>query len=215
MDGLHLIAEPWWVNLLVLVPVVSFFLWRRKGLTLSWHQLLWLLLFGVAFGFVESAVVVYLRSGLALPDPPASSQLQHYEDFYQRAMSSLSLLPKKLITIEIAREACTMVMLVMVALLTGVRARERWAAFLWAFAAWDLTYYAGLWATLRWPSSLKDFDVLFLIPVPWVAQVWFPVLVSGLALVAVAITEKKQRSDEPAINPPLSQAQTLQDGPPV
>ena len=83
-------------------------------------------------------------------------------------------------------------MLGIVALLAGARARERWGSFLFAFAAWDITYYAGLWAMLRWPSSLKDYDVLFLIPVPWVAQVWFPVLVSVLSLIAVAVSSKKR-----------------------
>jgi hypothetical protein len=48
-----------------------------------------------------------------------------------------------------------------------------------------MTYYAGLWATVRWPYSLLSPDVLFLIPVPWVAQVWFPLLVSALAILAV------------------------------
>ena len=81
-----------------------------------------------------------------------------------------------------------MIMLVTVALLAGAKAKERWASFLWAFAGWDLTYYAGLWAILRWPSSLKDYDVLFLIPVPWVAQVWFPLLVSTLTLLIVALS---------------------------
>jgi len=79
-----------------------------------------------------------------------------------------------------------MVMLTMVALLAGSSGRERWAAFLWAFAIWDLSYYAGLWATIRWPTSLLDLDVLFLIPVPWIAQVWFPLLVSLMTILAIA-----------------------------
>jgi hypothetical protein len=58
---------------------------------------------------------------------------------------------------------------------------------------WDISYYAGLWATIRWPTSLTQFDVLFLIPVPWVAQVWFPLLVSVLALIAVGLTRKPVR----------------------
>ena len=91
-------------------------------------------------------------------------------------------------TIEIAREAATIIMLVSVALLAATKFRERWASFLWAFAVWDIAYYAALWATVRWPSSLKDLDVLFLIPVPWVAQVWFPLLVSGLTLLAVGVS---------------------------
>ncbi len=89
-----------------------------------------------------------------------------------------------------------MVMLGCVALLAGAGAKERWGAFLWAFAAWDITYYVGLWATLRWPSSLKDYDVLFLIPVPWVAQVWFPLLVSSLTLLAVAVSPNSPKKRE-------------------
>ncbi len=85
-----------------------------------------------------------------------------------------------------------MIMLGSVAVLAGSRARERWGGFLWSFAIWDITYYIGLWATLRWPSSLKDYDVLFLIPVPWVSQVWFPVLVSSLSMLAVVVSPNKR-----------------------
>jgi hypothetical protein len=89
------------------------------------------------------------------------------------------------------REGATIVMLVAIALLAASRARERWAIFLWTFALWDISYYAGLWATIRWPTSLKDLDVLFLIPVPWVAQVWFPLLVSGLTLITVGLSRRQ------------------------
>jgi hypothetical protein len=82
-----------------------------------------------------------------------------------------------------------MLMLLCTALLAAPRARERWAAFLWAFAIWDITYYAGLWATVRWPTSLKEIDILFLIPVPWVAQVWYPLVVSALTLLAVSLVK--------------------------
>jgi hypothetical protein len=76
-------------------------------------------------------------------------------------------------------------MLTMVALLAGATKLARWAAFLWAFAFWDLSYYAGLWTTIRWPTSPLDLDVLFLIPVPWIAQVWFPVMVSLFTIIAI------------------------------
>ncbi|HEX9224476.1 MAG TPA: hypothetical protein VF860_14200, partial [Candidatus Acidoferrales bacterium] len=49
----------------------------------------------------------------------------------------------------------------------------------------DIVYYAALWATVRWPHSLGEPDVLFLIPVPWLSPVWFPLLVSALALASV------------------------------
>jgi len=104
---------------------------------------------------------------------------------------SLSEFPESLLNIEVLREAATMVMLTTVALLAGIGMRERCAIFLWTFAVWDITYYAGLWVTVRWPSSLKDLDVLFLIPVPWVSQVWFPILISALTLVAVLAVWKR------------------------
>ena len=83
------------------------------------------------------------------------------------------------------REAATILMLLTVASLTSANSRARGAVFLWTFAIWDIVYYAALWATVRWPHSLNDPDVLFLIPVPWLSPVWFPLLVSAFALAAV------------------------------
>ena len=62
------------------------------------------------------------------------------------------------------------------------------AAFLWAFALWDIVYYAALWASIGWPHSIRDIDVLFLIREAWFAPVWFPLVVSALALVAILLT---------------------------
>jgi hypothetical protein len=95
--------------------------------------------------------------------------------------------PQSLLTIEVYREAATMVMLIGVAPLSASKTSARWLAFLWVFALWDIAYYAGLWVTVRWPASFTDLDVLFLIPVPWIAQVWFPLLVSFLTVVAIAL----------------------------
>jgi len=185
-------AEPWWVNLLIFIPVIVFLLGHGKPLLLTRHRLLMIGIFAAAFGFVEAAVVVYLRAAVGLlPGYMGTlSDLQHASETYQQA-KSISQFPQSLLAIETYREAATLVMLVSFALLAAPKARERWAAFLWAFAIWDITYYAGLWVTVRWPTSFKDLDVLFLIPVPWVAQVWFPVLVSGLSLAAIGMCKKK------------------------
>ena len=86
-----------------------------------------------------------------------------------------------------------MVMLVSTALLTVSTPRERWAVSLWTFAVWDISYYAGLWATIRWPTSLEDLDILLLIPVPWLAQVWYPLLVSSLTIITVGLRRRKSR----------------------
>jgi hypothetical protein len=191
MERFQFWAQPWWINLLLLLPVCSYFFWRRKGLLLSSGSLLTLALFGASFGFVEAAVVVYLRAAAGVYGQYSSTASQLLSPAtYQETLSSLEQFPQSLRTIEVFREAATMIMLGSVALLAGARAKERWGAFLWTFAAWDITYYIGLWATLRWPYSFKDYDVLFLIPVPWVAQVWLPLLVSTLTLLAVVLSPK-------------------------
>ncbi len=184
MERFQIWAQPWWVNLLLLIPALSYLFWRQDGLLLSRQKLLTLALFGASFGFVEAAVVVYLRTAAGVFGQYTTPQL-HSPATYQQAGLSLAQFPQGLRAIEVLREAATMIMLGSVALLASAGGKERWGSFLWTFAVWDLTYYAALWATLRWPSSLKDIDVLFLIPVPWVAQIWFPVLVSALTLLAV------------------------------
>jgi ABC-type transport system involved in multi-copper enzyme maturation permease subunit len=115
------------------------------------------------------------------------ADVRRLQEIYQPT-KSINQIPQSLATIEVCREAATMIMLAAVALLAASTWRPRWAAFLWAFAFWDLAYYAGLWATIRWPMSFKDLDVLFLIPVPWTAQVWFPILVSLLSLLVIALS---------------------------
>ena len=182
-----LFAHPWWVNLLLLIPLVAFLRWRKQRIRLARGQLLWLAAFALAFGFVESAVVVYLRAAIGLL-PGYQGTLADVQraspDFYKQA-EALKEFPSSLLTVEVCREAATMIMLVSMTMLAAPKARERWAAFLWAFAIWDMSYYVGLFATVRWPGSLSDLDVLFLIPVPWLAPVWFPVLVSCLTLIVV------------------------------
>jgi hypothetical protein len=195
MEKLQIWAEPWWVNLLVLIPISTYFAFRRKGALLNWRQLAVLAIFAAAFGFAEAAVVVYLRAAMGLlPGYTGTlSQLQHSSKIYHQEQS-LSQFPQSLLTIELYREAATMVMLVSLALLAASKTSARWAAFLWVFALWDIAYYAGLWATVRWPASLTDLDVLFLIPAPWVAQVWFPLLVSGLTVLAIALSSSEDAS---------------------
>jgi hypothetical protein len=194
MEKFQLWAQPWWVNLLLLIPMTAYLRWRHKELLLTRRQLTFITSFAVAFGFVEAAVVVYLRTAIGLLPGYAEtlSDFQHASEAYQQA-KSIPQFPPGLLTIEMFREAATIVMLGSLALLAASKARERWAVFLWAFAVWDITYYMGLWAIVRWPASLKDLDVLFLIPVPWLAQVWFPVLVSVLTLLAIVIVMFKRK----------------------
>ena len=188
MEKLQIWAHPWWVNLLALIPFIAYAAFRRKRALLNWRQLTTLAIFAASFGFVEAAVVVYLRSatGLLPGYRGTLSELQHSSEGYHQEQS-ISQFPQSLLTIEVYRETATMIMLVSVTLLAASGTSARWAAFLWVFALWDIAYYAGLWLTVRWPASLTDLDVLFLIPVLWIAQVWFPLAVSSLTVIAIAL----------------------------
>jgi hypothetical protein len=164
--------------------------WMQRVLLVS--------LFSLAFGYVESAVVVYLR---AMYDPIRESLHPH--------LSSGSLLP--LITveqlraadplhvrhlgIEVGREVATMVMLAVVAAL-AMRRRGEWIAlFMISFGMWDIAYYLGLKAMIDFPTSLLTWDILFLLPVPWLGPVLAPVIVSlsmiGAGLVVLAETDRR------------------------
>ena len=185
-----LVAQPWWVNLLVAVPPLAWFRWRRGGVPLTWAQLLFSGIFAASFGFLEAVVVVYLRAvvGLLPGYQGTLCDVILMSGQYYVQSQSISQFPKSLLTLEFLRETATILMLLSVSLLTSSNSRARAAVFLWTFALWDTVYYAGLWATVRWPLSLRDPDVLFLIPVPWLSPVWFPLLVSGLALAAVLLS---------------------------
>ena len=100
----------------------------------------------------------------------------------------------RLLGIEVGRELATLVMLGAVGWLAGSRRWERlaWAAV--AFGAWDLAYYGWLWVFSGWPPTLTTWDVLFLVPVPWVAPVWAPMTVS-LALIGVGLLAARRLHD--------------------
>jgi len=129
-------------------------------------------IFGVAMAHFEGVVVVYLRKLLGIPSIGSN------RDF-------IRLVPQLLLNIEKTREAATIVMLVIIGILTGTTWTERAVFFLWTFAFWDLFYYLSLYILVRWPTSLRSTDVLFLIPKPWIAPVWFPVGVSSLTIIVI------------------------------
>lgn len=118
--------------------------------------------FSVAMGFLEAAVVVYLR-------------LHYYPEGFSFPPV---VIPETILMIEVAREAATIVMLAALAWLAGARFLTRFAYFALAFGVWDILYYVFLWVTVGWPATLMTPDILFLIPVPWTAPVLAPVVVS-------------------------------------
>lgn len=124
------------------------------------------LAYGVAMGYLEAAVVVYLRAAVGL----TTSAVVPVHDV--AAFGAYA-------DIEVVRELATLVMIAAVSWLAGRSWLERlaWAAVV--FGTWDIVYYLGLWLVIGWPPSLAAWDVLFLSPVPWVAPVWAPLVVSS------------------------------------
>ena len=132
-------------------------------------------LFGIAMAHVEGVVVVYLRKAIGLLDPEIDNR------------QVLKKVPRRLIHIEMTREAATIVMLTTLAWLVGYGWLEKTMVFLWTFAFWDLFYYISLYLLIGWPPKLTTTDVLFLIPRPWIAPVWFPIGVSLLTIILIAL----------------------------
>jgi hypothetical protein len=114
-------------------------------------------------GYVEAAVVVYLRR-------------IYYPQGFAFPLNNAVL--DRMFLVEPGRELATIVMLSTIAILVGRKRLERFGWFLFAFAVWDVFYYVWLKALLNWPPSLVTWDILFLIPWPWAAPVLSPVLVA-------------------------------------
>jgi hypothetical protein len=132
-----------------------------------------LAVFGIAMAHLEGVVVVYLRKALGMLDSESNKD-------------SIEKIAPQYLTIEMTREAATIIMLVVIAYLTGTTWVERGILFLWTFAFWDLFYYLSLYILIKWPPTLKTIDVLFLIPKPWIAPVWVPTGISSLTILVIA-----------------------------
>jgi len=131
--------------------------------------------FSIAFGYIEAAVVVYLR------------QIFHPDGFtFPMTVFGASPLFKRFLLTEIGREAATIVLIFTGAWLSGHNLQQRFAYFMIIFAVWDIFYYVWLKVLLDWPASIMDWDILFLIPVTWASPVLYPVLIS-ITLIGFAI----------------------------
>lgn len=119
-------------------------------------------IFCIAMGVLEAIVVIYLRK-------------IYYPAGFDFPIKFLS--PDLLLT-EWIREIATIVMLMVLGIMAGKDNLQRFLYFLFSFAIWDITYYVALKAFLDWPASLFTWDILFLIPLPWLSPVLAPVICS-------------------------------------
>lgn len=134
--------------------------------------------FALAMAYMEAAVVVYLR------------ELFYPEGFH----FPLKLLPAKLAWIEIGREASTMAMLIAVGMAVGKSPWAKFSVFMLVFGAWDIFYYLWLKILIGWPASLLEWDILFLIPLPWTGPVIAPMIVAAsMIYAALELLHKEKR----------------------
>jgi len=147
--------------------------------------------FGIAFGYIEAAVVVYLR------------QIFHPDGFtFPMTVFGNDALSRQILLTEIGRETATIVLIFTGAWLFGRNHQQRIAYFMIIFAVWDIFYYVWLKVLLDWPASIMDWDILFLIPVTWASPVLYPALISiALILFAVMILYLNSRGASLKVNP--------------
>jgi hypothetical protein len=133
--------------------------------------LFWVAVFAIAMGYLESAVVVYIR------------KIYYPEGFD----FPLKLLDHDVMITELFREISTVVMLAAAGIIAGRSRFERFGLFLYAFGWWDIFYYIFLRLLIGWPGSLLTPDILFLIPVTWIGPVMAPCINAATMIALGAI----------------------------
>ena len=124
--------------------------------------------FAIGMAWVEAASVYYLRVTVDRVEP------------YQKNPLPISGV---LGQVEIVREAATLVMLVALGMLAGRTRQAQLGYTAVAFGVWDIFYYVFLRMIGDWPRSLLDWDILFLLPLPWWGPVLAPVSIASLMIV--------------------------------
>lgn len=159
----------------------------RTKLRLNEEPTRWLIVvtFAAAMAWVESAVVLYLRTMI--------NRIEPYQPHPFPIVGGFAM-P------ELIREAATLVMLFAVGLLAGKTWRSRWGYAAIAFGIWDILYYVFLKQMCGWPHSIMDWDILFLLPLPWWGPVWAPV---AIALLLVAWGTLATQFPRPVAQPHL------------
>ena len=138
--------------------------------------------FATAMAWVESAVVFYLRTMIDRIVPYQPDPLPISMGFGQA---------------ELVREVATLVMLLTAGWLAGRNRRVRWAYAMLAFGVWDIGYYAFLKVMDGWPHSLLDWDILFLLPLPWWGPVLAPVAIALLLWAGGTLVIAYDRPEQP------------------
>lgn len=145
----------------------------------NWKRWCVVVLFAAAMAWVESSVVFYLRTMV--------NRLEPYQPDPLPVFGALA-------GAELVREFSTLVMLGTVGWLAGRTRRSRIGYALVAFGVWDIFYYIFLKLLTSWPHSLLDWDILFLLPLPWWGPVLAPVLIAMLMIAGGTLVSQFDRS---------------------
>lgn len=151
-------------------------------------------LFAMAMAWVESAVVFYLRTMIDRIEPYQANPLPNFGGLAKA---------------ELIREAATLVMLFTVGWLAARNWRHRIGYALVAFGVWDIFYYVFLKALAPWPNSLLDWDILFLIPLPWWGPVLAPVCIAALMILWGTLVTQFEREGHPICSNPKAWSVSL------
>ena len=123
--------------------------------------------FAIAMAWFEAASVFYIRSLVDRIEPYQANPLP---------------INDALGNVELWREAATLVMIATLGLLAGRTWRSRAGYAAIAFGTWDIFYYVFLRLISGWPRTLLDWDILFLLPLPWWGPVLAPVSIALLMI---------------------------------
>ncbi len=163
---------------------------------MTWRRaVLGMILFGISFGYVEAAVVVYLRhiyEPIRLELHPGMNPGDLFPLITADELKSKGPSHQRLLITELGREIATLVMLASAALAVSARFRPWLAAFALAFGVWDLMFYAFLKLLIGWPPSIFTWDILFLVPIPWVGPVLSPCIVAATMVAAGILTLRNE-----------------------
>jgi hypothetical protein len=144
-----------------------------------WKRWWTVVFYAMAMAWVESAVAYYLRTMMDHIDP--------YHPYPLHLVKGIS-------HAELVREVATLVMLFMVGWLSAANWRSRLAYSLIAFGVWDIFYYIFLKVMCGWPHSVFNWDLLFLIPLPWWGPVLAPCCIAMLMILGGTLVTQFSRS---------------------
>ena len=151
----------------------------------DWSRWWTVVIYAVAMAWVESAAVFYLRSMIGRIEPHQPGPLP---------------VTGRFALVELPREFATMVMLFAVGVIAGRTWRTRIGYAAVAFGVWDIFYYVFLRMMCGWPHSLLDWDILFLLPLPWWGPVLAPVLISLLMILWGTFASQFEGKQNPVLS---------------